>query len=753
MSSIRLISDDVKVHFSNLDHTKLQSENNYILRAPKGKFLVACFASHKESSHTIHPFISEAIKNDIGVVYMCEALPKDAVIDEHVVYIECPYRWYIHTLFMNPLQFRAVFSDERSTRLARAFSEFTKYSIPRIQKLTEFQSLIVHVAEDKDNVLVEITGGVGDHLMTIPSLKTLDKQGKRVFVLCERHRMECFTNLPYIAGIFTERKQINVSHFEKIIVLHFGQVLNDYRSELNKQNRIFSVAALCGLDKHALVIKRPEIIFSEEEMAKAKQKFGVYPNKIFFGFDSDRADAKMSESLAQEKINAFKAQGFTVFTASRRKYNFKNCIDLTQQMTLRELFALIAVMDFVVTIDTAFLHIAGALEKKTFALMNYFDPSWRCGTYKNCHPLTPAVSCYPCVGRQFVPYAEWKCHDRSCYLNFDWEGLYRELKQLKLKVKPSHKVPEEVTVIPQSLSNFVPVDGKVPELPILISDNDGLGDILMLIPSLKVLAGMGYALDVVTKYPEVFKNIPYVRKTFKYGEIAANKEPYHRKIELSYKLSQYEFEWCKQHRILATAHLLNLKAEQIKEIRPEIILSPDEILLADKFIKSDKKLVCCGFTSADSRREFPREVRQAFIDGLKTLFPNIDVVLVGDTTRDEYWMIKKYNLKKPIIYTNCFDLRGKTNIRELFSIVNRCDYCFSIDSSVLHIAGAFKKPTIFMPSSIKGEWRSYPETLICTPNKPCYPCNERNCSCGKTADCMGDFSKEFLITKFKEIIQ
>lgn len=751
MSSIRLISDDVNIHFSNLDHTELIQENNYILRFPAGKFALLCFASHKDSSKKIHPYVAEAIKANIGIVYVCEALPEDKIIDDHIVYIECPYRWYIHTLFMNPLQFRAVFSDDHSERLARAFSEFTKYTIPKLKNQNALQDLIARSEADKDNVLVEITGGVGDHLMVIPTLKTLAENGKRVFILCERHRMDCFSNLYYIAGIFTDRKQVDVSHFEKITLLHFGEILNDYRSELNKQNRIFSVAALCGVDKSELVLKRPEIIFSDDEINKARQMWGTYPNKIFFGFDSDRADAKMSESMAREKINALKMQGFTVFTSSRRKYNLQNCIDLSQKLTIRELFALIAVMDFVITIDTAFLHIAGALEKKTFALMNFFDPTWRCSTYKNCHPLTPQVSCFPCVARQFVPRSEWKCNDRSCYTNFDWEGLYRELKQLKLKMKPSHKVPEEIHAIPEAISS-IPVDGQIPERPIVIYDNDGLGDILMLTPAIEALSRKGFVLDVVTRFPEIFMNLPFVRRSLPYGTMVQNREQYHRKIELSYKLSQYEFEWCRQHRVLATAHLLNLTAKDLMDIRPIIQLSPEEISLVDKFIQTDKKILCCGFTSADIRREYPREARQDFIDSFKVAFPGVEIILVGDTTRDEKWMVKTQGVKKPLIYKNCVDARGKTSIRELFSIVNRSDYCFSIDSAVLHIAGAFKKPTLFMPSSIKGEWRSYPETVICSPNKSCYPCNERNCQCAQMAECMSNFSKDVLITKFKEMI-
>lgn len=444
MPSIRLITDQVQIYFSNLDQSELVSEQNYILRAPTGNYLTLCFSSHLTSIKLIHPLVTQAIQNNIGVVYICEALPENPIIDNHIVYVVCPFQWYTHTLLMNALQFKAVFSSEKSSRLARSFSEFTSYQIPYIKTSLEFQNLINQVGEISNKILLEITGGVGDHLLTIPSIKTLASEGKKVYILCTSNRVDCFKNLDYISGIFTHRSQINVSQYSQIIILHFGQILNDYRSETNKQNRIFAVAQLCGLDKNKLVTKIPEIIFNGEELELARKKWGSYSNKLFFGFDSDRVDAKMPEFLAQEKINAFKAKGFTVFTTSLKAHNLKNCIDLSKQLSLRELFSLIAIMDYVVTLDTAFLHIAGALEKKTFALMNYFEPSWRCGTYRNCTSLIPHIKCFPCVAKQFVPSSQWQCKERSCFTYFDWEALYRELSRLKLHTKSPQKFLEPI---------------------------------------------------------------------------------------------------------------------------------------------------------------------------------------------------------------------------------------------------------------------------------------------------------------------
>lgn len=431
-SAIRLISDELIIHMSNATQDNLVRQKNYILPAPAGKLLTLCFASHQNTSEDIHPLVASAVEQGLGVVYICEKLPKNPIIDPHVVYIEAPYRWYVHTLFMNPLKFASVFASRDSLRLAQAFSEFTGYHIPLIQSEREIALLAKDIPTYEKNVLVEVMGGVGDHLMTIPSLKTLDAQGYRVSVLCDAHRNPCYQNLPYVKTCFTSRREVDVSKFSKIIFLNFGSQLNDYRMELNKQNRIYAVAEICGLKKEELVVDKPEIILTADEINNARRKYGSYPNKIFFGSDSARVDAKIPSSMAQEKINTLKSKGFTVFSASVRREAHDNCIDLNKKLSLRELFAVISLMDAVLTVDTSFLHIAAAFNKKTFCLLNYFKAEWRCSTYPNCNVYNPRTSCYPCVAKQFVASCDWQCHRKSCYEFFDWEKIFGDIYDFKL---------------------------------------------------------------------------------------------------------------------------------------------------------------------------------------------------------------------------------------------------------------------------------------------------------------------------------
>lgn len=444
--SIRLISDEIIVHQPNLDNSELNSFKNYIFPAPTGKFLLLCFADLNQANW-VEDILKYAVENDIGVVYLSESFPKNPIIDSHIIYLTASSRWFVHTLFMNPLRFKGVFGSPNLKRMILGFSQFTQYNIPVINQISDLTQLKDTVETAGDSVLVEIIGGVGDHLLATPTIKTLAESGKTVDLLVESHRVNVFDNLPYINKIYIKRNEINVAKYNEVIYLHYGQILNDYRMDYNKQNRIYSTAIVAGLSKNSLVRNRPEIILTKQEIEDARLKYGSYKNKIYFGYDSARVDAKIPNSLTQEVINELKKAGFTVFISSLRSAEFQNCINLTKKLSLREYFALIAVMDYVLTVDSSCLHVSGAFNKRTFCLINYFEPSWRTSTYKNCKVFTPTVDCYPCVSKQFVASNKWQCTSgKSCFEHFSWKNILNFIKYEKNKVNNKVK-NEEITVV------------------------------------------------------------------------------------------------------------------------------------------------------------------------------------------------------------------------------------------------------------------------------------------------------------------
>lgn len=283
---------------------------------------------------------------------------------------------------------------------------------------------------------------------------------------------------------------------------------------------------------------------------------------------------------------------------------------------------------------------------------------------------------------------------------------------------------------------------------------DGLGDVLMLVPSLKVWNKRGYLVEVSSRFPEVFENLDYIHAAFRFGFRPKNLSQYAEYYNLSYRLSNYHESWCRQHRLLATAYLCDVKPEELEDTRPEIILADYEVSWAKQVLPEPEKKVAIALTSADETREFFREKRQELISEIKQVCPDCLLVLVGDKERDGKYQMQQSCPWKKIIYKDCLDIRGKTGIRDMFAVIARCDACVTIDTSILHVAAAFKKPTVFLPSSIQAEWRIYEGMRSVPPPVACYPCNQTNESCfNKTQAgwCLGRIEVEKISEQLKAL--
>ena len=430
--SIRLITEETTLYYPDPTGKYLISQDKaFLFFRPKGKVLLVGFLQHVSSKETSMPaIVKEAIANDLGIVYICDKLPDDVIVHPNIVYIKVQWAWLIHTLFFNPLQFKGVFGNAKTLRIADAFHKFTQYNIPVVYSVNDVKDMKAQVIAATHNLLFEILGGVGDHLLSIPALKTLYDKGNKINLLINKHRHPCLENLPYINKVYYRKDEINTADFDNIYWLNFGQVLNDYSKELNQQNRIYSVANLCSVDSNELTRDIPEIVLSPSEEAYGKSLVVETPKNIFFGFDSARADSRMPVPLAQSIIDKLHSYGFTVYTTSVRQMELKNCINLTAKLSIRQLFSLIKAVDAVLTIDTAFLHIAGAFEKPTYALINYFNPEWRTSTYKNCKSYEPTVSCRRCAGGQYVPVVERQCRGgNTCFYHFDWDKILQDVQE------------------------------------------------------------------------------------------------------------------------------------------------------------------------------------------------------------------------------------------------------------------------------------------------------------------------------------
>jgi len=474
MPSIRLITDQAKIHYC--EKNSLINFQSFIAPFPTGKFFVVGFCEHATSGKQIHPLVKELIEQDIGVVYVCDILPSNIILDNHIIYIETGWNWFIHTLFTNPFLFKASFFYGQGERLSKAFSTFTQFKIPQITSVNDIENVEETFISSEKSVLFYIEGGVGDHLLTTPTLKTFKSKGYKVGILADKHRMSCYDNLDFIDKKYFSKSEINIGKWECFYHLHFGRILNDYSLPLNQQNRIFAVANLCRLDESELVVRKPIINLTLAEKRMAKDAIGSYSDKIFFGFDSARHDAKYPKDLIQPLIDKLHSKGYTVVISSLEKKNYKNCLNFTGNRDNRFLFALINECDLVLTVDSCFLHIAAAFNKPTILLPSTIRPDWRASTYENCKWIEPRVPCYYCLHGQRTPHSERLCKNGKlkCFYSIPQSEIVNKLIEIH---KPTRKSR---------------IKGKIINFPIFIQRNKerklkigmlwqgGLGDSVML---------------------------------------------------------------------------------------------------------------------------------------------------------------------------------------------------------------------------------------------------------------------------------
>lgn len=278
---------------------------------------------------------------------------------------------------------------------------------------------------------------------------------------------------------------------------------------------------------------------------------------------------------------------------------------------------------------------------------------------------------------------------------------------------------------------------------VLIKIVNGIGDLLMCTPIAKYFYSKGYKVSFYISQSRVpvFYNLDYVDKVFS-NNTQINISLYKYFFDLSYKISHYNKKICQQHRINVIADYYNVPKEEI-ELRPEIKLKSNEILKSYKFIESidkNKKMLLIALDSVDIRRAYPYYLRGGLI---KLLYPFFNIVLVGNRRADY-----KYGI----------NLTGVTSIREMFGLVFLSDLVLTVDTSILHVAGAFDKKTILLPSTINHKWRDYKNVITIQPECKCYPCNEyidKNSLCNKGLSCLSTIDQNKILNsllKLKEEI-
>jgi heptosyltransferase-2 len=300
---------------------------------------------------------------------------------------------------------------------------------------------------------------------------------------------------------------------------------------------------------------------------------------------------------------------------------------------------------------------------------------------------------------------------------------------------------------------------------ILIELPTWLGDTVMATPAIEnlsnffndpkiTLIGSIISIEILKNRPNIFKthilekNYINLYKTIKsFGEFdvffsfrSSSRSKFIKFLVISKKKYQFDKNiFIKGHQVEKYNNFIN---ESLKINSP-----PSKLIVHSKNKNKNGKNKLLGINPGASygnaKRWYPKEFADIAID----LSSNYDVIIFGgEGEKDIALDIEMYLIEKGL--SNYQNLCGKTSISELFSHISNLDLFVTGDSGPMHIAAAYKIPTvsIFGPTNDveTSQWMNE-KSVIIKKNLDCQPCMKRVCPL-KHHHCMKKIkAKEVLI--------
>ncbi len=191
--------------------------------------------------------------------------------------------------------------------------------------------------------------------------------------------------------------------------------------------------------------------------------------------------------------------------------------------------------------------------------------------------------------------------------------------------------------------------------------------------------------------------------------------------------------------------VLNIKAKTGDLVLYHVPKSPNSRKLSKKKILG----INPGATYGSAKRWYPRKFAQVAAE----FSDRFDIVIFGSPMEVEI----ANEIEKNIIQMgvqNYLNLAGKTDIAELISSIASLDLFITNDSGPMHVAAAYKVPTVavFGPTdyTYTSQWNN-PKSKIVSLDLECAPCMKRVCPL-KHHDCMKKLSAETVIEAAQELI-
>jgi len=151
--------------------------------------------------------------------------------------------------------------------------------------------------------------------------------------------------------------------------------------------------------------------------------------------------------------------------------------------------------------------------------------------------------------------------------------------------------------------------------------------------------------------------------------------------------------------------------------------------------------------SPSSRSHLKQWKKDGFTEVIKKVLknPGYKIILIGDT--NEAGLSKE--IEKEVASPGLIDLTGKTNLNELFALIEKLSLLLTCDSASMHIASDLrvKVIAIFGPTDPAEYGPGGDKDIVIRKNLECSPCKKAQCKFG-THECMAAISAEEVLASF-----
>jgi len=271
----------------------------------------------------------------------------------------------------------------------------------------------------------------------------------------------------------------------------------------------------------------------------------------------------------------------------------------------------------------------------------------------------------------------------------------------------------------------------------------GLGDVLMNTPVFRALKEISPNIEVtytcLPQFIPVIKNNPYLDSYMPFDREKIESEDYDAIVDVTRCCAQYEVD----HKPYVDLHRSEIYLKEIgldtTDKRPYYKVEKEEMEWAQKFMDG-RTAIGFQLKSAAVVRNWNIENYKKLAKIIKNTWEHIHIVLF-DSDDSLIW-----NGDRIIPFVN-------RPIRKAAAVIDQCLAMVTVDSGLLHLAGALAKPQVTMFGNIDALCRTkfYPECKVIQMRGivSCIPCWQNECP---EKRCMKEITPEMIFEKLKEVL-